>query len=46
MSIFRRRKKEYTSDELTALARLQEVRRRHEIDQAMLHFNERNRMIP
>lgn len=44
MSIFRR-KRQYTSDELTALTRLQEVRRQHEIDQAMSNFIERNRMI-
>lgn len=42
---FFRRRKHYTTDELTALARLQEVRRQREIDQALLNFTERYRLM-
>lgn len=41
---FRRRKNREPID-LTALARLQEVRRKHEIDQAMLNYHERVRLL-
>lgn len=41
---FRRRKNQELID-ATALARLQEVRRQREIDQAMLNYHERIRLL-